>query len=139
MDGKNDWAALAARKAIVLHIPTQVIGCVVQFYDGDATIYKTPATNADVKGKVIVFESGHSFVAKAENFIVLEQHEAEFYAGCQKVLTEGLKALIRLGAEKGVMPATLNVLIIASLRTQAMVLETGHRRAFGGRGDEAVG
>jgi hypothetical protein len=62
---------------------------------------------------------------------VLTEEETQFYIGCQGVLSEGLKALVKLGAEHGVMPATINVLIIGALRTQAMVLETGHRRAFG--------
>lgn len=136
---KFDWARLVHDKAFILHIPTQTIGMVAHYWDGVATFYRTPGTGAEVKGPVVGLESGHSFVAaKEENFIILAPHEAAFYAGCQRVLAEGLKALVKLGAENEVMPATINVLIIGALRTQAMVLESGHRRAFGGGSPESM-
>jgi hypothetical protein len=133
-----DWEALVEHTPFLLHIPTQTIGKMNRFWDGEKNVHIS-AHGQPVKGRVIGFENGHTFVAKDENFIVLAEHEAKFYVGCVNVLTEGLKALVRMGAEHEVAPATINVLIVGALRTQATVLEAGHRRAFGLPAGEVVG
>ena len=73
-EGSIDWANIVEHCPFVLHVPTQIIGRVTRYWDGEKDVHISPH-GRPVKCAVVGFESGHTFVAnKDENFIVLAPH-----------------------------------------------------------------
>lgn len=140
MSENMQWAKDAVeKKSWVLHIPTQTIDQAKKFWDGVVEQWISSVNRTPVQGPVLQTERGHGFVAKEEAFIVLTEDEGKFYAGMVMVITKMLTECVKMGAEMGVSPASLNILIIGAMRTQAMVLEAGHYRAFGGAPADVMG
>lgn len=125
----QQWAqALVDDHAWVMHVPTGVVGQVESLFDGEVRVYVSPENDRPVPGSVLALAQGHTFVATEENFVRLADHEARFYEAIQQVVAGALRELIPVGAAMAVPAPTINVLIIAALKTQAAILEAEHRR-----------
>lgn len=118
-----EWGKkLMTEKSWVLHLPTRVVGRVVNFFDGQDSFSFSSDSKGFVEGPVIALEQGHTFVGKPENFMVLSIEEVKFFLGTQQIMNEAIKQLVKMGAEMGVNLPKIALLLMGTLKSQMLAL-----------------
>lgn len=136
MDENRDWAmALVARRAMVLHVPTQTIGAAVRFFAKGA--YISPINQLPVDEAVVELLGGNAFVAKHESvFIELSEAEIQYHGIVSAQIAGVLRMLTQRDSLMGASPQAASVMIIATLSSNVKVMIAAHEKRFGKFGGE---
>lgn len=121
----REWAdGLIVRRAWVLHTETLVVGPVKNFFDGEATKYKSTIDGVEVPAPVLELENGHGLRAVPELFIELAPADMRFYMALQQALRGVVELSAKSAAATGVEAQKGFALTISALRAQLVALET---------------
>jgi hypothetical protein len=120
MNDPTLWAKLlVTEKAWVLHLPTQRIGQVQEFWDGLGNKFVSDLNSQPVQDPVLGISTGDKFIATPDHFTKLTEGEAGFYQAIQILLGNVLGQLGPLVEEGKVGNRMATFLIATALRTQA--------------------
>jgi hypothetical protein len=127
MSDDLEWARhLVERGAVVMHLPTNVIGKAVRLHDAEHP-YQPEPERRPVTAPVLELEPGHTFVAKADAFIELTPREARLYEHVRLALHQSMIESMRVAAAMQIQPRTAITVVVSALRTQGAMLEAGGR------------
>jgi hypothetical protein len=124
---KSTWDPKSLVGKTVLYVPAKFIGKVTDFFNGVTRPFVSPINNQKVKGPVLEVNGEHYFVALESSFIDLNESEEAFFNAIQKALTGAMAEMVKVGAELKIPPPTLAMLLVGTLRTQTMALESFHK------------
>lgn len=107
MSQGSEWCrVLVDAKQVVLHVPTGVVGHVVE----------VRAMETSPGAEVLVLSTGDSFLAEGGSFVNLTDAEARFSGTLSKVLGKVVVDGVALAAAMGVPPKSTRALALAALQ-----------------------
>lgn len=121
-----EWARdAAARKAVLFHPGTFVVGMAKRAWSGEGDDCRADPAGNLVRAPVLELEQGHAFLARPDSFVELEATEAGFFEAATGALTGLVVGMADLARARGVPEPTAVVLIVAALRAQLAALDPG--------------
>lgn len=133
MEIDYSWAKqLVSIRAMVLHVPTQVIGATVQFYEPGE--YISPINDKPVDEAIIRMHEGNAFVARAPtDFLPLTEAEIAYLQIVRAQLSGTVRLLCDRNTLCGAVPKAASVILISEMTDLVQKLTTAHGNRFGSK------